>query len=649
MRRWAASWQGLAAVLALAALGLALLAHDVQRQHRDRTFAQLAHKAALISELAVEAQVPSGEYGALAYPDRLAITRSVQHLKHGDRVIGLMVWAEDGALLFSDTPAAEPLDSAELAALPAALDGQPQVLLGHQAHGPRPAISVLVEVHDGTAGAHRVATEVLLPQDASLAALDGSTRRLYALMAGLFALITVVLFALRRRVQRREHDATHDPLTGLGNRARLHAAGTAAVRAAGARPESGTVALLLLDLDGFKTVNDTLGHALGDELLVQVGQTLRESVRPQDLVIRLGGDEFGVLLTGLPDNDAAVRIAHGLHDALARPYVVQDVSLEVGGSIGVAPVTDRGDDLALLLRRADVAMYQAKRAGGGVSVYDETADPHDEAHLSLLAQLRGAIDGGQLRLHFQPRVNLREGNTVGLEALVRWEHPTRGLLYPDAFIPLAESTALMRPLTSWVLAEATAHVAAWRAAGWPVSVAVNIPPRALLEGDLCREVLQVLSDNDLPGEALELEITETAVMVDPIRAAQTLRELRAVGVGVAIDDFGAGYTSLSFLKTLPVRSLKIDRGFVTDLIGSSQDEAVARSVVALGHDLGLTVVAEGVETAEVQQRLRELGCDEVQGYLLSRPMVADLVEPWLLGAAAAQREAALDGLPQPRA
>jgi diguanylate cyclase (GGDEF)-like protein len=639
MRRWASSWQGLAAVLAVAALGLALLAHDVQRQYRDRTLADLTNTAALVTELAVEAQVPSGDYGDLAYADRLAITRSVQHLKRGERLVGLLLWAADGTLLFSDVPDSEPLSASELAAFRATLDGRPQVAFGHGGGGPRAAVTALVEVRDGLADDQRVVAEVLLPQDATLAALDGSTRRLYALMAALFAAITVVLFALRRRIQRREHDATHDPLTGLGNRARLHTAGAAALRAAGARPDSGTVALLLLDLDGFKTVNDTLGHALGDELLVQVGLTLRESVRPQDLVIRLGGDEFAVLLTGLPNDELAVKVAHSLHDAMQRPYVVQDVSLEVGGSIGVAALTSRTDDLALLLRRADVAMYQAKRSGGGVCLYDESADPHDEAHLSLLAQLRGAIDGDQLRLHYQPRVNLREGNTVGLEALVRWEHPTRGLLYPDAFIPLAESTALMRPLTSWVLAEAARRVADWRRAGWPVSVAVNIPPRALLEGDLCREVLQVLSDNDLPGEALELEITETAVMVDPVRAAQTLRELRAVGVGVAIDDFGAGYTSLSFLKTLPVRSLKIDRGFVTDLIGSSQDEAVARSVVALGHDLGLTVVAEGVETPEVQQRLRELGCDEVQGYLLSRPMVADLVEPWLLGAAAAHREA----------
>ena len=592
MLRWARSWQALAGVLLVAALLLTLLARDVQKRDHARTLQEMVQAAALISELAIEAQLPDGNYAQLSYPDRLAITRGVQHLKEEGQLVGLHLWDADGRLLYSDTGDTDPLSAAELAEVRGVLGGSASVEFEHEQQRGKPTVTVLIEPDNNARNAPSgVVAEILLPQDAAVAAMRSSTQRLYAAVVALLLLVTAALFVLRRRVRRREHEATHDSLTGLGNRARLHSVGQHALRQATLHPEDGLVALLLLDLDGFKTVNDTLGHALGDELLVQVGDALRRSVRPQDLVTRMGGDEF-----------------------------------------------------AILLRRADVAMYQAKRQGGGVVVYDEADDPHDEAHLSLLAQLRGAIDAGQMRLHYQPRVNLREGNTVGLEALVRWQHPQRGLLYPDAFIPLAERTALMKPLTSWVLGEAARMVGQWRRAGWPVSVAVNIPPRALLEGDLCREVLQVLAAHDLPGEALELEITETAVMTDPVRAAETLRELRAAGVAVAIDDFGAGYTSLSYLKTLPVRSLKIDRGFVTDLIDSAQDEAVARSVVALGHDLGLTVVAEGVETEEVRQRLRELGCDEVQGYLLSRPMASDLVESWLLGAATAQREAAEQGL-----
>jgi EAL domain-containing protein (putative c-di-GMP-specific phosphodiesterase class I) len=298
----------------------------------------------------------------------------------------------------------------------------------------------------------------------------------------------------------------------------------------------------------------------------------------------------------------------------------------------VAP--QHGTDLGTLLRRADVAMYQAKRDGGGVRVYDEADDPHDESQLDLLAQLRAAISGGQLRLQYQPKVGLRAGRAVGFEALVRWAHPERGLLAPGEFLPLAERTALMRPLTDWVLREAIGQCAQWRAAGWDVDVSVNIAPATLLEADFPARVTDLLVAGGLPGSALELEITETAVMVDPVRAAETLRRLQTMGVAVSIDDFGAGYTSLAYLKSLPVQSLKIDRRFVTNLLDDARDEAVTRSIVSLGHDLGLTVVAEGVETADVRQRLTELGCDQAQGYLMARPMDAGAVEGWLTGEAA---------------
>ena len=397
---------------------------------------------------------------------------------------------------------------------------------------------------------------------------------------------------------------------------------------------SGLVAEVLLPQDevtaALASSSRRLYAAAGDRLLVEVAAALGATVRASDLVVRLGGDEFAVLLRDVPGADAAVGAGQAVGAALQRSFLVDEVALEVGGSIGVAVSPQHGHDLEGLLRRADVAMYRAKRDGGGVRLYDEASDPHDKQQLGLLSRLRTAIETDQLRLHFQPKLALRQGQTVGFEALVRWQHPELGLLAPAAFVPLAERTGLIRPLTTWVLRAALRQCAQWRAQGWEIGVAVNIAPVTLLDPDLPAHLTALLAESGVPGTALELEITETAVMVDPLRAAETLRRLRVLGVAVSIDDFGAGYTSLSYLKSLPVAALKIDRGFVTQLLESPEDEAVARSVVGLAHDLGLTVVAEGVETAGVRQRLLELGCDEIQGFLLARPMPGEDVAGWLL-------------------
>ena len=478
--------------------------------------------------------------------------------------------------------------------------------------------------------------EVLLPQDDLVTQLRAATGKVYLGTGLLLAVVLGLVVVTRHRLLRREHEARHDPLTGLGNRTLLLREAEAvldAPRRSRTAPRPVT-ALLLLDLDGFKTVNDTLGHAVGDQLLIQVAGALRRAVRPTDVVTRLGGDEFAVLLQDLPSADTAEWIAGTVAEALQRPFTVDRTTLEVGASIGIAVIADRGDTLTDLLRRADVAMYQAKRTGGGARRYDPGTDPHDQGQLDLLAQLRPAIDTGQLRLHFQPTVELRTGRPVRFEALLRWQHPELGLLPPSAFLPQAERTALMRSLTDWVLGEALRRCAGWRAAGWDVAVAVNVTPGSLLELDFPARVIGLLAAEGLPGTALEIEVTETAVMVEPDRAVSALRELRRAGITVAIDDFGAGYTSLSYLKALPVDRLKIDRGFVTDLVDSPADEAVTRAVIQLSHDLGLAVVAEGVETAAVQRRLRELGCDEAQGYLLAQPMDSAAVLPWLAASTA---------------
>ena len=641
MRRFATSWRLLAVAVACSLVLVVLLGRSAQRHEHEQTLRELIASAQLISELAIEIRLLPGPPGhELPESAREGIEASVEHLKKEGQLVGLQLWDPDGHLLYSDAEEPDELSAEEWAQVPEVLAGEPQVELEHDQGRAAATATVLLRPENSTDAPSGLIAEVLLPREEVAAALAASTRRLYVAASVLLLAVAGTGLALRRRMLRREHEATHDPLTGLGNRALLqHAAATAlrqhSATALRAR-RGGVLALLLLDLDGFKTVNDTLGHAVGDQLLQQVGSMIRGCVRSGDLVVRLGGDEFAVLLPDLPDKEAALAAAGHLSACLHRPFTVAGVTLEVGASVGVALAPGHGNDLDSLLRSADVAMYQAKRAGGGVAAYDEERDPHDSAQLDLLAQLRGAIEDGQLRLHYQPKVALRGGATVGFEALVRWQHPERGLLLPGAFLPLAERTALMRPLTDWVLGEAATRCAAWRSSGWDVAVAVNIPPQTLLQADFPARVVRLLAEAGLAGEALELEITETAVMVDPAGAGHTLRELQAIGVGVAIDDFGAGYTSLSYLKTLPVRSLKIDRGFITDLVHSPQDEAVARSVVGLGHDLGLTVVAEGVETAEVQQRLVELGCDEAQGYLLSRPLPEDGVHAWLAVHAQAQ-------------
>jgi diguanylate cyclase (GGDEF)-like protein len=471
--------------------------------------------------------------------------------------------------------------------------------------------------------------EVLLPESRIAAQVRRASRLLDVGAAAVLALSAVALLLLRRRLRLREHRATHDVLTGLLNRAGLAAAMRAPVASASA--ERGRVAaLLMLDLDGFKSVNDTLGHPAGDALLIQVGQALRDSCRTGDLIARLGGDEFAVLVSGLPDASTAQAIASVLLSRVREgSYVVHGIELTVDASIGLALIPAHGRDVDRLLQRAAVAMFQAKRSRAGTTTYDEVRDPHDVAQLGLLAELRRAIRGGELVLHYQPQAWLASGDVAGVEALVRWQHPTKGLLPPSAFVGMAENTGLMRPMTDWVLDAAVHQAARWRDQGMPLSVAVNISPHSLLDGDLPATVLDTLAARGLPAGQLELEITETAIMTDPDRAVQVLQHLHAMGVRVAIDDFGTGYTSLSYLKQLPVQTLKIDRAFISDLLEDSKDEAITESIIALGHKLGLCVLAEGVETADIWQRLQDLNCDQVQGYHLARPMPADDIAGWL--------------------
>ena len=548
----------------------------------------------------------------------------VAELQRQGELAGLEVWAiDDGHLLYADPahPDAE-------AAMPAdelvrARQGVFTQVTPEDRHVL--TIDVFLPYDPGEDGVPDAVVEVLLPRDPINDAIGRSTRLLYAGAAVVAVLAALILGAARRRQRATYHAARHDGLTGLGNRSLLAERAESLL----ARPSSdGRVALVVLDLDGFKEVNDTLGHHAGDDLLVAVAERLQAACRGTNTVIRLGGDEFAVLLPGLPTPDSAVATAHTLRVALRRPVVVSGLAVEVDASFGVAVAPEHGTDLTSLLRSADVAMYDAKRASSGVTLYDPRTDPREAQQLTLLGELRRAIGAGQLRLHYQPQCGT-DGRVDQVEALIRWQHPERGLLAPDAFIPLAERTSLIKPLTTWVLGEAARQCATWRAADHQLCVAVNISLRNLVDDELPAAVLNAAAAADLPVSSIHLEITETAVMLDPQRAAQTLTQLRAMGVSVSIDDFGVGYTSLSYLSTLPVHTLKIDRRFVSNLLTNDSDLVIVRNVIQLAHDLGMVSLAEGVESPDVWSRLTDLGCDEIQGYLLTPPLPPDQLIAWM--------------------
>jgi len=386
-------------------------------------------------------------------------------------------------------------------------------------------------------------------------------------------------------------------------------------------------ALCILDLDGFKEINDTLGHDAGDVLLREVARRLSNGVRPGDLVARLGGDEFALLLQNV-DAAIATRVAEQLSGLLAHGFELGGQRLDVRASIGIAVHPTDGQDPATLLRRADLAMYVAKRSHATSVVFAPEQDQDSTERLTLLSELREAIETDQLVLYYQPKQDLSRGLVTGAEALVRWQRPDRGIIPPDRFIPLAEQTGLIGPLTDWVLRAAVQQAHIWQREHPEMRVAVNLSMRNLQDPDLAQKIAGLLQR--WPAQ-LDVEITESALMADPERALATLLALSDVGLRIAIDDFGTGYSSLAYLKRLPVDVLKIDRSFVRDLHTNTNDQIIVRSTIDLAHNLGLRVVAEGVEDAIAADVLREFGCDEIQGYYLSRPVPPREFEGWLNG------------------
>ncbi len=443
----------------------------------------------------------------------------------------------------------------------------------------------------------------------------------------LVAIANVVAAVVERRRAEAEvrHQALHDSLTGLPNRIlladRLEHALSASLR------DGSRVGLLLLDLDGFKDVNDSLGHHAGDQLLRQVADRLVGVLRASDTVSRLGGDEFAMCLPDVSSTAEASAVAAKILTVLLKPFELAEMAVSVSASVGVAVSGEHGHEPSLLLQRADIAMYRAKRARCGWALYDSATDEAHRHRLAVLAELRDAADLGELELHYQPLLDLRTGHVGHVEALVRWSHPVRGLISPDDFIPLAEQSGLIHPLTAWVLSAAIDQARAWENQGLSLPIAVNLSALVLTDPKLPGTITRMLAAAQLPTGRLIVEITESVIAEEGVRHA--LQRLSEAGVTLAIDDFGTGYSSLAWLRTLPVHQLKIDRTFVTGMMGDPKDTAIVRSVVQLAHSLGLTVIAEGVETAEVAGLLTELEADIGQGYLFCHPKPAAELERWL--------------------
>jgi len=429
---------------------------------------------------------------------------------------------------------------------------------------------------------------------------------------------------LTRMADLRRLSAATDELTGLPNRRALYAEGHARL----AEPQRRHHALLMLDLDKFKEVNDSLGHHAGDQLLVQVGARLSEHLRVGDLLARLGGDEFAVLLQDA-GHDQAVDVAIKLRAALADPFSVEDIALHTSVSVGIALFPDHGLDLSALLRKADIAMYKAKTSGHGHHVYSGADDADDATRLQAVQELRTALSNDEFVVHYQPKIDLDTGEVHSVEALVRWDHPTRGLLYPVAFLNLVEESGLMPTLTRVVLEIALDQAATWQAQGQPLTVAVNLSASSLVDSDLPRQVASMLAARGVSPLALQLEITEEFLMADRDRARAILTRLRNSGVQISVDDFGTGYSPLSYLRDLPIDELKLDRSFIFPMADNARAAALVASTIDLAHSLGLRMVAEGVETQVAYTELARLGCDQAQGYFMSRPVPAAELEHWL--------------------
>jgi diguanylate cyclase (GGDEF)-like protein len=619
-----------ASLIPVVLLGL-VLALALAGDARDRGVSEGRAEAALVARTAIEPQL-NGRPLDQPLPDteKQALSRLADRAISSGAVVRLRLRDDAGHVVFSDDGSGfdaaiedEPLDAAHGEVVAHLTD------LNSDRNDTGPVGQRVVEVYLplSTGGPVLGVLEIYLPYTPIARDISAGVRTLYLILGAGLAALWAILAAISASTMRRiTHLAGHDTLTGLPNRTIFQRRAASAI--ADARRDGGTAAVVLADLDRFKEVNDTLGHHNGDALLRELGRRLAGAVRSGDTVARLGGDEFGLVLPGITADEVRPLLDR-LRAVLEAEATVDTLPLSPEASFGYALAPADGTDVDTLLRRADMAMYLAKGSRSGTARYDRHHDHYNPAQLALVAELRRAIETNELVLYYQPKAELLTGRVCAVEALIRWLHPGRGLVPPDGFLPVAEQTGLIDPLTRWVLATALAQVVAWGDEFDGLTMAVNVSARNLARADFADTVLGELAAAGVPADRLVLEITETALMTDPEVAADVLARLSTAGVRISIDDFGQGQTSLGYLATLPLHELKIDKSFVDDLPANPAHAAIVRSVVDLGHNLGLQVVAEGVETHEIVAVLIGLGCDIAQGYLLSRPMPAGDLPSWL--------------------
>jgi diguanylate cyclase (GGDEF)-like protein len=642
-RRWLVEFGALSLIPVLV-VGL-FLGQSVRSHAQESATRSAQHEAQLVAELAFRRVLGPGTDLArgLTAEQQAEITRSFESARDGTDVArgtlrdraGSVIYADNSLLATSPVPpeahaalSGETVSRVDdLSRNPAATDAS----LGR-------VLRVFVPLRLGDPTVAPVGSvELWLPYSVVATQAENDAHSLYVLLAvGLLflwgTLLAVVAGAsqrLRRQAAEKEEQALSDGLTGLPNRTMFQSLVEREMTGVGRRKKMGAV--MLMDLDRFKDVNDTLGHHNGDLLLQRIGSRLHSVLRDTETVARLGGDEFAILLPDVPDRQSVVPVVRRVLKVLEEPVVVGGLALQCEGSIGLAIFPEHGTTVESVMRAADVAMYMAKENRSGYEFYDAERHEHrhDAGRLALIGELRRAMDETELVLYYQPKVDLETGRATGVEALARWHHPERGLLSPDEFIPLAERSNLLRPMTLYLLDSALRQCNAWRTRGVEVSVAVNLSMQNLIDLRLPNDLARLLTSWRLPPGSLELEITESTIMADHRRAMTILSRLNKMGVMLTVDDFGTGYSSLAYLQSLPVSSIKIDKSFILTMAEDPGNATIVQSTIDLGHNLGLTVVAEGVENVESYNKLTALGCDFAQGYFLSRPLSPEKATVWL--------------------
>ncbi|MGA7703430.1 MAG: EAL domain-containing protein [Solirubrobacteraceae bacterium] len=639
----------LLSLIPVVALGV-VLAWVLRGQIVDRTLADASQSASLVARLGVQPRISRHELehglsagGVRALDEQLqarSVTRDLARIKIWNNK-GLIVYSDDHALIGRRPGESDDLESALRGRPDAATVVTPtrdsetasEVGLGR-------LVEVYVPLRFSASERPAGAFEIYLSYT-PIAAAIGVDERMIALLVALgLALLWGILFRivasasrrLSRQAEENDRLARYDQLTGLPNRT-LFSERLAEILSE-SRPPGDEVAVLLLDLDGFKQINDTLGHGAGDTVLIEVGQRLRTALDEDFTIARLGNDEYALLQAHSKGQAGALETAARVRRTMEEPVALEGVSVNVETSIGIALAPDQAGDAETLLRRADMALAHARTYRGVVEMYSAEHDHFDTARLKLLGQVRPALERDEFVLFYQPKIDLETGRVVGVEALLRWRHPQRGMLAPLEFMPLIEQTALIGSVTKYVIDQALIQHAAWREAGLDLGMSVNLSAFNLSDPSLATHVESLLKAHSTPAGALTVEVTESAAMADVDKALRVLHALRGLGVGISIDDFGSGHASIAYLTRLPATELKIDRSLITHICENPRDEAIARTTIDLARHLDLSVVAEGIETAEVAERLVQIGCDVGQGYFISRPLPAREFVEWLTGRAA---------------